>query len=171
MSATVEVIGVKETLRDLRTLEPELRKQFNKDAKKVAEPIVSDAKRRYPAQLLSGMARNWSVRGRQIFPYSQTAAARGVSVKVDTGRRSTNVITVIQKNPAAAIIDMAGKGNGSERKQPQGDRFVSALTLNFGQPSRVMWPAAESRLDQVQAAMVEWAMAAAEEVNKKLTVI
>ncbi len=99
----VEVIGVKETIRELRQFDPELRKQFNRDAKKVAEPILNEAKSRYPDKYLSGMARIWSQRGRKLFPYSQRDAQRGVVFKIDTGRRATSILTIIQKNPAAAI--------------------------------------------------------------------
>ena len=161
----VEVIGVKETIKELRSLDPELRKQFNRDAKKVAEPIINEAKSRYPDKYLSGMARAWSQRGRKLFPYTQRDAQRGVVFKIDTGRRATSILTIIQKNPAAAIVDMAGKAGGSGA---QGARFISAL---FGQPSRVMWPAAESKQDQVTDAMMELVKEAAQQVENRIVVI
>ena len=158
----VEVIGVKETIKELRSLDPELRKQFNRDARKIAEPITNEAKSRYPAKYLSGMARTWSQRGRKLFPYTQRDAQRGVVFKIDTGRRATSILTIIQKNPAAAIVDMAGKAGGTNA---QGARFISAL---FGQPSRVMWPAAESKQDQVTDAMMELVKEAAQQVENQL---
>ena len=161
----VEVIGVKETIRELRFLDPELRKQFNKDARKIAEPITNEAKSRYPAKYLSGMARTWSQRGRKLFPYTQRDAQRGVVFKIDTGRRATSILTIIQKNPAAAIVDMAGKAGGTNA---QGTRFIRAL---FGQPSRVMWPAAESKQDQVTDAMMELVKEAAQQVENRIVVI
>ena len=161
----VEVIGVKETIKELRSLDPELRKQFNKDARKIAEPITNEAKSRYPAKYLSGMARTWSQRGRKLFPYTQRDAQRGVVFKIDTGRRATSILTIIQKNPAAAIVDMAGKGGGTNA---QGARFIGAL---FGQPSRVMWPAAESKQDQVTDAMMELVKEAAQQVENRIVVI
>lgn len=161
----VEVIGVKETIKELRSLDPELRKQFNKDARKIAEPITNEAKSRYPAKYLSGMGRTWSQRGRKLFPYTQRDAQRGVVFKIDTGRRATSILTIIQKNPAAAIVDMAGKGGGTNA---QGSRFISAL---FGQPSRVMWPAAESKQDQVTDAMMELVKEAAQQVENRIVVI
>ena len=161
----VEVIGVKEVIKELRQLDPELRKQFNRDARKIAEPIINEAKGNYPAKYLSGMARTWSQRGRQLFPYSQRDAQRGVVFKIDTGRRATSVLTVIQKNPAAAIIDMAGKAGGSNA---QGARFIQQL---FGSPSRVMWPAAESKQDEVTNAMMELVKEAAKTVENRIVVI
>ena len=161
----VEVIGIKETIKELRSLDPELRKQFNRDAKKVAEPIINEAKSRYPDKYLSGMARTWSQRGRKLFPYTQRDAQRGVVFKIDTGRRATSILTIIQKNPAAAIVDMAGKAGGTNA---QGTRFIRAL---FGQPSRVMWPAAESKQDQVTDAMMELVKEAAQQVENRIVVI
>lgn len=161
----VEVIGIKETIKELRSLDPELRKQFNRDAKKVAEPIINEAKSRYPDKYLSGMARAWSQRGRKLFPYTQRDAQRGVVFKIDTGRRATSILTIIQKNPAAAIVDMAGKAGGTNA---QGTRFIRAL---FGQPSRVMWPAAESKQDQVTDAMMELVKEAAQQVENRIVII
>ena len=161
----VEVIGIKETIKELRSLDPELRKQFNRDAKKVAEPIINEAKSRYPDKYLSSMARAWSQRGRKLFPYTQRDAQRGVVFKIDTGRRATSILTIIQKNPAAAIVDMAGKAGGTNA---QGTRFIRAL---FGQPSRVMWPAAESKQDQVTDAMMELVKEAAQQVENRIVII
>lgn len=164
----VQVIGVKETIKELRSLDPELRKQFNRDAKKIAAPIIDKAKSDYPARYLSGMARMWSQRGRQLFPYNQRDAQRGVVLKINTGKRATSTLTIIQKNPAAAIIDMAGKNPGEAGSSQS---FISAMRLFFGAPSRVMWPAAESKIDQVQNEMIKVVTEAANQVELRITVI
>jgi hypothetical protein len=77
-----------------------------------------------------------------LFPYTATAARRGVSVKVDTRARSKSLIKVVQKDVAASIIETAGSLNPSQ--------FASRLTFNLSKkPSRVMWPVAERNLDEV----------------------
>jgi len=161
----IQVIGVKETIKELRQLDPELRKQFNRDAKKVAQPVIDKAKGSYPTKYLSGMFQTWSQRGRQLFPYSQREAQKGVVFKINTSRSAVGILTIIQKNPAAAIIDMAGKGSGTNA---QGARFISAL---FGSPSRVMWPAYESTQDQVEREMLNLVRDASETVENRITVI
>jgi hypothetical protein len=161
----IQVIGVKDVIKELRSLDPELRKQFNKDAKKVAEPVIKKAQGSYPDKYLSGMARLWSQRGRQLFPYSQRDAQRGVVFKINTNRKATAILTIIQKNPAAAIVDMAGKKGGTNK---QGARFIANL---FGQPSRVMWPAYESTEGQVEREMIDLVRQAAEQVENRITVI
>jgi len=164
----IQVIGVKETIKELRRLDPELRKQFNRDAKKIAQPVVDKVKGSYPTKYLSGMFRTWSQRGRQLFPYSQRDAQRGVVFQIKTSRSAVGILTVIQKNPAAAIVDMAGKAGGDGAK---GEQYVRALTLYYGQPSRVMWPAYESTKDQVQREMLDLVREASETVQNKITVI
>jgi len=149
---SVEVSGVKEAVKELRKIDPELRKQFNKDAKKVAEPVINDAKSQYPSMYLSGMSRIWTQNGVAKFPYSQSKAKSGVRVKTDTRGKAISIISITQNNPAAAIVDMAGKkGGGSAR----GQRFIANLTAKAGNPSRVMWPAFERNETEVTFQMTE----------------
>jgi hypothetical protein len=143
---TTRVEGGKETLKTLRKLDPEARKQFTKDAKRIAAPIVDEAKIAYPQQILSGMKHKWTERGRELFPYDSAAARRGVTVKIDTRARSKSLIKVVQKNVAASIIEKAGSKTFSN--------FERQLTLKLGRrPSRVMWPAAEKNLTKVSGEM------------------
>jgi len=161
----IQVIGVKDVIKELRSLDPELRKQFNKDAKRIAEPVMNQAKASYPEKYLSGMSRLWSQRGRQLFPYSRSDAQKGVVFKISTNKRAVAILTIIQKNPAAAIVDMAGKKGG---QSPQGARFIANL---FGQPSRVMWPAYESTEGTVEREMLALVKEAAEKIENRITVI
>ena len=48
ISAGVSVTGTKEVLLALRQIDPEMRKQFDRDAKQIAAPIVEAAKQDYP---------------------------------------------------------------------------------------------------------------------------
>jgi hypothetical protein len=162
ISAGVSVTGTKEVLLALRQIDPEMRKQFDRDAKQIAAPIVEAAKQDYPENYLSGMARNWSQRGRQLFPYTQSAARRGVSVKVSTAKKNQSVIKITQRNAAASIIEVAG----SARRNPKGDRFNANLAAKAGQPSRVMWPSADRHLPQVVAAIEDLVRTVAAKINR-----
>jgi len=135
-----EFVGAADAIKALRKIDPDLRKQFTKDVKQIAQPIVSAAQNAYPAEYLSGMTRKWAQRGRPIMPYSQKKARSGVQARVDTKRGATAVIAVVQRDAAATIVDMAGKRNANP---------LAAALDRFGQPSRVMWPAAERNLDAV----------------------
>lgn len=171
---TVEVRGAKEVLRELRKIDPEARKTFNKEAKRIVKPAVDVAKAKYPWKILSGMAKPWnSQSGRVLFPYSQSAAQKGVKAAVNTSRSKNYVLAVIQKDVAAAIVDMAGKktkgrtGPGST----SGERFVHNLTGEVGQPSRVMWPAVEGQMGPIQDEMRKVLDEVAVRVNRKIDVV
>ena len=158
----VRIDGTKDTLKLLKEFEPELRKRFTENAEAIAKPITDAAKARYPDKLLSGMQRSWKTgKGKRgVFPYSQSAAAKGVKVSIKTGRSTRGVISVVQMNPAAAIIDMAGKANSSA--------FSTNLTGVFGNPSRVMWPAATSHVNQVSEEMAKLVHEAEVQISSKL---
>jgi hypothetical protein len=74
-----------------------------------------------------------------------------------------STISIIQKDPAATIIDMAGKRGG---KTQSGRNMISALTFGFNRPSRVMWPAYNANAEYVNQNMVELV----EEIERQLTV-
>jgi hypothetical protein len=122
---SVEMSGVKSAIKELRKIDPELRKQFNKDAKAVVRPVIDAAKGNYPSEFLSGMSRPWTQNGVARFPYVQTKAKSGVKLKVDTRGKAVSIISILQNNPAAAIVDMAGKKGGGS---PRGEVFIANLT-------------------------------------------
>ena len=159
--ATVEVLGVEQMLQDLRKIDPEARKQFAKDAKQIAAPIVVAAQGRYPAQVLSGMKYKWEQEGRQLLPWDQRKARRGVTVKVDAGKRSDGVVTVIQKDPAASLVEKANDNRLGR----------SLSTLAWGPPMRVMWPAADANITDVQAEMVKALEQVADTINRRIAAI
>ena len=153
-----QVVGLKETLRDLNKLDKELSKEIRKDIRKVVQPLADAITASVPTGApLSGMAHSgrtgWQNR-------------KKVAVKLDTrkprryvgrpGRTVTNVVRVTTKDAPTAIVDMAGKAGGTQSRAPQSRRrpnFSQALTARLGQPSRFMWKTAEDRIDDVQKDM------------------
>ena len=110
VNTSVELVGVQDAIKALRKIDPELRKQFNRDAKNIAEPVLNKARQDYPELPLSGMARNWKDKsGRPIFPWNANKARRGLRVKIDTSRKSTNVIYLQQADRAGAVFESAGR--------------------------------------------------------------
>jgi hypothetical protein len=158
VTASTEIVGAKDAIKALRKLDPELRKQFNRDVKQIVAPIVDDAKNAYPQQMLSGMERNWTQRNNQKFPYNAKRARAGVKHKIDTRRDARSVIKVQQTDPAATIIEFAGKN-----RNPLG----TALN-QFGRVARFMWPAAQRNLRQVETEMTRSVMDAVRQVQKEI---
>jgi hypothetical protein len=154
-----QVVGLKETLRDLNKLDKELSKEIRKDIRKVVQPLADAITASVPAQApLSGMAHSgrtgWQNR-------------KKVAVKLDTrkprryvnrpGRSTVNVVRVTTKDAPTAITDMAGKAGGAASRAPQSRRrpnFSRALTSRLGPPSRFMWRTAENQIDDIQKDMM-----------------
>jgi hypothetical protein len=112
-SVKVGVVGAKDAIKELRKLDPELRKAFNNKVKQVAEPALNDARKAYKFVPLSGMEfRSWgggSKRKRGVFPISVARAARGVKVKIDTRSKPTATIYIQQTDPGWAVFETAGR--------------------------------------------------------------
>lgn len=148
------IIGLKEALRDLKKIDLELQKEFGKNAKRAVAPIVDEAKASYPDAPLSGMNRRWTQNGRQLFPYTRAKAVRGVTSKFSSSSRTKSVISVIQRDPAAAIFEIAG------RRDP--NPLANSLDERAGRASRLLWPIAERRIPDVTreimklVEVVEW---------------
>jgi hypothetical protein len=149
VSVSVEVIGIKEALRELNSLDKEARRKITRDFKKITKPVEDTARRLIPATApLSGMNRRWTTpSGFQMFPYTQ--AGKNSIVSQVSGRKPkmfaghmTNLATfyIRFKGPAATLFDQSGKGPVPTR---QGSQMVAALTNRFGPPSRVLWRAYE----------------------------
>lgn len=133
-SASIEVVGVKDTIKALRQLDPELRKQFNRDIKKVMAPMVASAKAGYPVLPLSGMARNWSGK----FPWDYGKVKQGVKVKTSTRRNANSVVYVTQGTAAGAIFEVATQGNAFGRNLR-------------GRNQRVLWPTYDRHAASIEA--------------------
>jgi hypothetical protein len=142
----IQVTGLKESLRELQKIDPEIRREFSRSVRQITKPVVDEAKSTYWVEALSGMSQPWNQRGRDLLPYDQGDARQGVKTKVSTAKKNRSLVAIVQQNPAAAIIEIAGKRNAN----PAGDNFNQNLTDKFGPPMRVMWPALDKNLKRVE---------------------
>jgi hypothetical protein len=141
---TMQVQGLESTLKVLQKIQPEVKKQFFKDAKQIVRPAIDEAKNAYRSDYLSGMTRAWAPGGRPIFPWSQPKASKGVAVATSLSKKQDAVLTIVQKDAAAAIFDMAGK----KTSNPLGNALNA-----FQTPSRVMWRSYEQHAGAIEAEM------------------
>ena len=156
-TASVEIVGVKEAMKALGKIDKDLRKQFNADAKQIAQPLVSLAASRYPDVPLSGMNRNWQQGNKKIFPYTKAKAVKGLKVKFSTRRNDSNVIYVTQSDPGAVVLETAGRGK------------TTLLSENLkARTSRILWPAAEQSLPSIQAELKALVLRVIARVNQEL---
>lgn len=113
VSASIQVVGVKNTINQLNKLDKELAKEFKAKATEIAQPAINNAKNMYTQVPLSGMSRDWKQKkdGRKIRGFDVARAKAGVQMKFDTRRNAVGVILIIQKDQAAAIFETAGRAN------------------------------------------------------------
>lgn len=107
----LNLVGVRETIRSLNKVEPGLRKQFVNDVRQISEPAIIKVRDGYTKVPLSGMSRKWtdSRTGRKLFPFTIPKAKRGVRVNVNTDRKATAIISIVQMDPATAVFETAGR--------------------------------------------------------------
>jgi hypothetical protein len=161
---TIQVNGVKDAVKYLNQVEPGYRKAYVANMKQIAKPMTDAMQSQYDdSKFPSGTKRNWSPGGRQVFPLSASKAVKGVGVRVNNKKRGA-AFSVMQKNPAAAIFDIAGRANVN----PLG----TAFSTKFGRSaSRVIWPVFEARISDLTTEVQKVVDGVMAEVNKNLKVI
>jgi hypothetical protein len=161
----LEVYGIKDTLKQLNKLAPDLRREITRDYKRITMPMVEAARTATPgAPPLSGMYRKWRRGG----PWYGAAVDKKINVKIDTRRaRKKNLqkgaqyetlgAFVFQSNETwGQIFDMAGRNQakdgtvqkrvygGKEYRYTWNNTLIQNLNINWGRASRYMYPTAES---------------------------
>lgn len=159
-NANMELVGVRETIRSLNKVEPGLRKQFVAESKQIAQPAIQRVQAAYQQVPLSGMSRKWSQNGRQLFPFTVAKAKRGVQLKVDTDRRATAIISIVQKDQATAIFETAGRRNPNPLERSLGE-------LRPGR-TRIIGPAVYSARHLIEREMLDAIKKAMKRVQKEL---
>lgn len=170
MPATVniEVVGARDAIRSLNKIEPGLRKQFSQDAARIAEPAISEAKRRYVSSgwgqtKVRGLSRAWAgpaVDGRRVMPLNLAKAQNGVKVRVQADLRRTALILVEQRDAGTAIVESAGR----KTVNPLGE------ALGFLRPStsRILGPSVFSKRQEITDAMGKAMLEVVDRVDREL---
>ena len=173
VSADIEVFGVRDALRELGQLDRKTKFKVINKVKAAGKPMLDKARENYPNDpvLTKDGQVTWRPTGR--LGYSKREADKGVQLQVG-GRAFGNayaIVTIIQKNPGAAMFDIAGLNNGASGKGgPRGDAFIQKLNDEYGRAQRGMWRniveiralAANSMTDALNEVMAE--------VNRKLVI-
>lgn len=142
VSADIEVYGIRDALRELGKIDSKYKFKVINRVKAAGKPMLDKARENYPTDpVLTDSNGNvtWRTTGR--LGYSKKMADRGVVMQVG-GRAFGNayaIVTIVQKNPGAAMFDIAGFANGSWSKGPKGDAFIAKLNREYGQAQRGMW--------------------------------
>jgi predicted RNA-binding protein len=88
------------------------------------------------------MQRAWTMKsGYQQFPYDVKKMRRGVKFKIDTRRKNSTVMRIVNTEPSAVFIEFVGRKSYA--------KISKVLTLYYGPPGRFMYPAVEKALPAV----------------------
>ena len=161
VDTTVTVAGVKETLRELQKMEPDLAKEIKKDFKQIVDPIVKDARAQVRELPLSGFARNW--KAGVLLPWNKNAVSKSIIARFSNRRKGNSlaVFSVTMKSPAGTVFDMSGRGNAN--------RLGRTLSALYGSPSRLMWPAYDRNAEQVNQNLERVTEKIQDATNRRLT--
>jgi len=118
-TTTIEVVGVKNTINNLRKIDPQLQKDFKAQATQIAQPAINAGKSVYNVVPISNFAKDWNNKTatgtRRIKGFNVEKAKAGVKMRFDTRRNAVGVILIEQKDQAAAIFEQAGRKNPGGR--------------------------------------------------------
>ena len=160
---SIEVLGINEAIRALNKIEPGLRKEFNNEARTIAAPALNAVRDAYRFVPLEGMKRKWAgpaVNGRKVFPFTVEKARKGVDVTFNTDRRSTGVITIVQRDAGTAIFETAGR----KTSNPLGNALGA---LSPGR-TRLIGPVVYSKRDEITRVLGEMALRIVQRVNREM---
>jgi hypothetical protein len=152
---SVEVLGLKEALRELNTIDKKLRREITRDFKQIVQPVLGKAESLLPnGAPLSGMARSWKGKsGADIMSWNDARVRRnikaftsGKKVRDAPGgfKQNLGVFGIRWLGPQATALDFLAKGTMGEN-----------LTARFGPPSRIIYKAYESASADVERQVKE----------------
>jgi hypothetical protein len=155
MPNVIEVVGLKEALKELNTIDKKLRREITRDFKKIVQPVLGKAESMLPNDPpLSGMSKPWIGKsGADIMSWQDAlvrknlkAFTSGKKVRDAPGgfRQNLGVFGIKWLGPQATALDMLAKGT-------MGDN----LTNRFGPPSRIIYKAYEAADEKVQSDVKE----------------
>lgn len=192
---SVQIFGAKETLAELKAVQPELFKQMVEDIKQITQPAVTAIESRVPPIApLSGRMRNgkkgggMTHSGRSAWgaPKVTTTVTPSAKAYFGTEARLVQIATTTEgKLYGIELADMAGRGSGKGRNPKprtrvyaykggtrthalngQGQAMIRALPGSKG--SRYIYPAVERKFPQIQIQVLKVLDTAAAKINRKL---
>lgn len=156
--------GIAATIKSLGKLDPIYRKEFLAEVTAAAQGAINDARSKYPATVLSGMARRWtptakggySSAGGKAFPWDAGKVGKGVKVKADTRRNKASVVYITQSTNAGRQFELA-----------KADRGILGPKIR-ARAGRVLWPAVDRHMDEINAGVKTAVAKAIAKVNREL---
>lgn len=167
----VKFYGVKETIREMRKVEPQMLKDMRKSIRQISQPAVMAIKSNSPKVApLSGFANN----GRSGYTRPKVTIQVTPSARSTFGRTTANLVAIkaegTGKQYGFEISDMAGRANNDgkytqtrkfvdprtgdivrRRINGQGTNMIRVLNARYGPASRFVYKNLEDKLPALRA--------------------
>ena len=130
--------GYKELTFLLKKVDPELRREMDREIRYILRPITLKAKSYVPVQPLSG----WNYGSDRYYPsrmpfWNYDEAVKGIDVRQGSRRRKGTINSTMWRirnaSASGSVFELAGRKNTS--------RFATALSKVHHRPSRLIWRA------------------------------
>lgn len=171
--AEIEVVGIKDALREINSVDRTMRRTITKDFKQIGQPVVNEAKGKVPkGPPISGWGRSWTTQsGFKMLPWDGNAANGLIDTRVSGKRpkpfggmvRDLAVVYIRWRGMVNTVFDTAGKD-----KTTQGANMVRGLSARYGTPSRLLWPAYEKHRADVEQEIRDMAAEVMAKINVRL---
>jgi hypothetical protein len=135
----IEVYGLRQTLTELKKVEPTLYKKISQDLISGASELTQATGREFPQKPL----KNWHTSGdrrgySRMPPYNGASASRGVKAKVLTRGVKSGILRIEQTNAGGQVLDAAG-GKSAGRFVMNLDKHLSTKSKPPKPRSRVLY--------------------------------
>ena len=154
VDAKIEVVGLKDALREINKINPSFRREITKEFKNIADPVVKQAQGVDIERLaLSGFKYSWMTRsGYQMFPLNPQRLTKfvvtgtsGKKPKEFRGKmQNASVFFIRWKSPQATLLEMAVKG-----------QLGRNMVAKNGDKGRVLWRSWEQNEAEVMRRVKE----------------
>lgn len=171
ISTDIQVYGVRDSLAELRRIDPACRREAVTKIKAAGTELVALGRENYPA---SPPLRGWGEgqRGGRL-AYKATKVRNGVKIEVGgrtpRGANAFPIVTMVQKDAGGALFDIAGLRNGANpgRRGPN-PSFIRNLDANYGRAQRGMWRNIARIRDRAQDGIIKAVTEVAASTNRRL---
>jgi hypothetical protein len=158
LTASMEVKGLKESLKIISKVDRKLRLEIGRDIKRIGEKTVVAAINELipPGAPMSGMEHRkrtgwYNSKNKGVKVKTNTRGARKRNIAKGAQYETIAVITVGTTGAALAMMDMAGKRSSAGEGPRARPNFVPLLNERLGRsPSRFMWAGGEKAIPDFQ---------------------
>ena len=158
LTASMEVTGLKESLKIISKVDRKLRLEIGRDIKRIGEKTVVAAINELipPGAPMSGMEHRkrtgwYNSKNKGVKVKTNTRGARKRNIAKGAQYETIAVITVGTTGAALAMMDMAGKRSSAGEGPRARPNFVPLLNERLGRgPSRFMWAGGEKAIPDFQ---------------------